>query len=142
MPRYDAPRVGENAAPKGAGGKEQRMFEISVCGWFAAAHQLPVSGGSFEPLHGHNWRVQVTFRGERLDERGMLLDFLALDAVLAELHDRNLNELPAFAGRPPSAEHVAALLAERLADTGGPAAHLACVEVEEAPGCMARYRPE
>lgn len=136
----------ENGRAGKPGGKENPMFEVSVCGWFAAAHQLPLSGGAPEPLHGHNWRVQVTFRGARLDERGLLLDFLALrrrlDALLAELHDRNLNDLPAFAARPPSAEHLAALLAERLADAGRPAAHLACVEVEEAPGCLARYRPE
>lgn len=122
------------------------VFEVSVCGGFAAAHQLPLPDGSLEPLHGHSWHVQVTFRGPRLDERGLLLDFVTLrrrlEALLAELHERNLNDLPVFADCAPSAERVAALLAARLADAGGSAARLACVEVEEAPGCLARYHAE
>ncbi len=142
------------------------MFEVSVSGWFAAAHQLRLPDGSLEPLHGHNWHVTVTFAGPRLDECGLLLDFVALrrrlEAVLGQLHDRNLNELAAFAGRNPSAEQVAVWIAGQFgagqlgggpAEPGGQAAacaagggaraaaRLACVEVEEAPGCRARYLP-
>ena len=35
-------------------------FEITTTRTFAAAHQLRLYDGSLEPLHGHNWRVQVT----------------------------------------------------------------------------------
>lgn len=121
------------------------MFEVSVSGWFAAAHQLRLPDGALEPLHGHNWRIEVTFAGEVTDAFGMLVDFVALrkrlDAELAALHDRNLNELAPFARRNPSAENVGLHLAERLRGAGGALARLRCVQVEEAPGCVARYFP-
>lgn len=121
------------------------MFEVSVSGWFAAAHQLRFADGTLEPLHGHNWQVQATFAGAALDASGLLLDFVplkrALDAALGELHDRNLNELDAFAERNPSAENVALWLAQRLAPMTRAGAGLQSVSVEESPGCVARYRP-
>ncbi|MBL8878500.1 MAG: 6-carboxytetrahydropterin synthase [Phycisphaerales bacterium] len=122
------------------------MFEVTVSGWFAAAHQLRLSDGSLEPLHGHNWRVEVTCAGESLDAMGVLVDFTklkpALDSLLARMHDRHLNELPAFAARNPSAENVALHIAESLGAALPTGARVACVEVEEAPGCVARYRPD
>lgn len=121
------------------------MFEVTVGGWFAAAHQLRLDDGTLEPLHGHNWLVRVTFRGERIGSSGMLVDFTQLrprlDAVLRAMHDRNLNELPPFANRNPSAEFVAVHIAEALGAADWAGARLACVEVEEAPGCVARYLP-
>jgi len=131
--------IGEIRATAGAG-----VFEITVCDWFAAAHQLRLGDGALEPLHGHNWRVTVTLAGPRLDDMGVLADFAVVRARLAELvrtlHDRNLNELPEFAARNPSAENVAAHIADRLGDLCGGVV-LRCVEIEEAPGCVARYYP-
>jgi 6-pyruvoyltetrahydropterin/6-carboxytetrahydropterin synthase len=121
------------------------MFEVSISGWFAAAHQLRLPDGSREPLHGHNWRVVATFEGRELDETGMLVDFTLvkprLDGLLAGLHDRNLNDLSAFEQRDPSAEQVAIHIAEKMGEALPERVALACVEVEEAPGCVARYRP-
>jgi 6-pyruvoyltetrahydropterin/6-carboxytetrahydropterin synthase len=121
------------------------MFEVVVQDWFAAAHQLRFESGIVEPLHGHNWKVRVTFRGAKLDGSGLLLDFVALRQKLREMlqpwHDRFLNELAEFEGVSPSAENVAVQIAggwlrdDRFAD------FLYCVEVEEAPGCAARYYP-
>lgn len=119
------------------------MFEVTVSGWFAAAHRLRLLDGTLEPQHGHNWNVRVTFSGPTLDRMGVLLDFTRLkpqlDVILAEMHDRNLNDLAAFREQNSSAENVAVLIAERLADAAG--RKPACVEVEETPGCVARYRP-
>lgn len=121
------------------------MFEVSVSGWFAAAHQLRFPDGTLEPLHGHNWTVRVTCAGDALDGMGVLVDFTklkpAVDRVLGEMHDRFLNELPAFAARPPSAENVAVHIFEALAALIPAGARVARVEVEEAPGCTACYRP-
>ena len=119
------------------------MCEVTVSGWFAAAHQLRLLDGRLEPLHGHNWRVGATFAGHELDAMGVLIDFTrvkpVLDEILAEAHDRNLNDLAVFGSVNPSAENVAAWIAQRLGATefGG---RLASVEVEEAPGCVARFR--
>ncbi len=119
------------------------MYEVTVSGWFAAAHQLRLLDGRLEPLHGHNWRIEATFAGPELDGMGVLIDFTrvkpALEAILGEAHDRNLNDLAPFREVNPSAENVAAWIAGRLGETefGG---RLTCVAVEEAQGCVARYR--
>lgn len=122
------------------------MFEITVEGWFAAAHQLRLLDGSLEPLHGHNWRVRVTLAGPKLDEMGVLADFTRIQPRLAELladmHDRFLNEFPALSGKNPSAEAVAMHVAEGMRPHVPPGVALRCVEIEEAPGCVARYLPD
>jgi 6-pyruvoyltetrahydropterin/6-carboxytetrahydropterin synthase len=131
--------------------REIRMFEVVVSGWFAASHQLRLPDGSLEPMHGHNWKVEVVVRGPRLDGIGVLVDFTRLQPLvreeLGELDHRHLNDLSAFAERNPSAEYVAVHLAERIEarlprDAGADAeTHVFCVSVEEAPGCVARYYP-
>jgi 6-pyruvoyltetrahydropterin/6-carboxytetrahydropterin synthase len=124
------------------------MFEVSVTGKFHATHQLCMPDGAREPPHTHPWRVTVTLVGPRLDETGVLVDFAELEprlrSVLADLAERNLNEHPAFAERSPSAENVAVHVAEMLDDGIWAACgvRIQSVEVEEAPGCIARYLPQ
>ena len=121
------------------------MFEVSVTDTFDAAHQLQYAGGQPEPLHRHNWRVTVTYAGDVLDETGVLLDFVALrarlKAVVAPLNGWSLHELPQFASGNPSGELVACFVGAQLAAELPGAARLACVAVEEEPGCIARYVP-
>lgn len=121
------------------------MFEVVVSDRFAAAHQLQLKDGTLEPLHGHNWNVKVTYTGDRLDETGVLIDFVAvrtqLSEVIATLHERHLNEMTYFRERGPSAEYVAIYIAEHMTADGGDGARLAAVEVEEETGCFARYVP-
>lgn len=119
------------------------MYEVTIRGWFAAAHQLRLADGSLEPLHGHNWQVAVTYSGTTLDGMEVLIDFTVirprLDAVLAEMHDRNLNELPIFQSWNPSAERVAEHVFGRLNHDLPAGVRLSRVEVEEAPGCIAAF---
>jgi 6-pyruvoyltetrahydropterin/6-carboxytetrahydropterin synthase len=122
------------------------MYEVIITGVFAAAHQLRLPSGALEPLHGHNWQVRAIFAGPELDQMGVLVDFTVIRPrvleVLARLNDTYLNELSAFAECNPSAEHVARHIAEEIGEFGRPAARLISVEVEEEPGCFARYAPE
>ena len=37
-------------------------------------------------MHGHNFKVQVVIEGEKLDETGMLVDFLDVKDVMREDH--------------------------------------------------------
>lgn len=87
------------------------MFEVSVDQTFAAGHALRNYKGSCENVHGHNFRVQVTIEGERLDDTGMLVDFLdvkkSMQDVIARLDHRFLNEIPPFDVKNPSAENIA-----------------------------------
>jgi 6-pyruvoyltetrahydropterin/6-carboxytetrahydropterin synthase len=118
-------------------------YEIRVKDRYSAVHRLKLPDGSLEPLHGHDWRVEAVFRGQKLDGLEMLIDFEIASAVLrdvlADLRRANLNMLPAFADHNPTAEVVARLIYNRLRDRLGSTAPLAAVYVEEAPGCIAGY---
>jgi len=119
------------------------MFEITVNGRFIARHQLRTPVGAWEPLHEHVWAVTVGAAGPRLNRDGILADFghlrRKLVAVLGTLDRRTLNRLPAFRNANPSAENVARFVAQQLAEAVAAPARLAWVEVEEEPGCTARY---
>ena len=43
------------------------MYEVMIEKQFSSAHFLRSYHGKDEPLHGHNWRVQVKFKGKNLD---------------------------------------------------------------------------
>lgn len=118
-------------------------FELTLEAEFSAAHRLRLYDGEYEPLHGHNWRVEVFYEGDQLDSIGVVADFTVLQARLRELiapmHDRYLNELPAFAETNPSAENVARHIFGALNATPVAGARLASVRVWEAAGCAAAY---
>ena len=48
------------------------MFEVSIEHTFSAGHALRHYKGKCENVHGHNYRVQVVLRGEKLDSAGLL----------------------------------------------------------------------
>ena len=75
------------------------MFEVTVEQTFAAAHALRNYKGGCENVHGHNFKVQVVLAGERLDDTGLLVDFIdvknLMGQVMARLDHQNLNEIRA-----------------------------------------------
>ena len=94
------------------------MFELKIVTHFAAAHQLREFAGKCENLHGHNWKVEVYVRGEKLGENGLLMDFghvkKATEEVLDRLDHQFLNELEEFKATNPSSENIARLIFEAL----------------------------
>ena len=76
--------------------------------------------GPAQQLHGATFVVDATFRGERLDEDGILVDIgratEALRDVVAALSYRNLDDHPAFAGVNTTTEVLAQHVADRLAE--------------------------
>ncbi|MEC9372672.1 MAG: 6-carboxytetrahydropterin synthase [Planctomycetota bacterium] len=124
------------------------MFELTLTTEFAAAHAIRM-GGSREPLHGHNWRVEAVIAGPDLDGDGLLVDFHLVEETLREIvapfHNRNLNEVSPFDDVNPTAElvakHIADRLAERLEGAAEHGVRVARVSVTEAPGCRAAYFP-
>ena len=124
-------------------------YLLSAEATFSAAHTL-AGVDQCARMHGHNWRVRVTVRvdGERLDGHGMGVDFRHLEGitrdVVGDFEHRYLNELPPFASRPPSAEAIARVVSERLAErlAGHPSgAAVAEVELWEMPQYKVSYRP-
>jgi 6-pyruvoyltetrahydropterin/6-carboxytetrahydropterin synthase len=120
-------------------------FEITTTRRFSAAHQLRLYDGSLEPVHGHNWRVKVTVAAAELDAIGVVMDFHALerlvDAIVVPMHNRHLNDLPAFGerGLNPSAENVALHVGRSLRLPAS--VRLARVDVWETDTNRATYLP-
>jgi 6-pyruvoyltetrahydropterin/6-carboxytetrahydropterin synthase len=124
------------------------MFEVSVEQTFAAGHALRNYKGRCENVHGHNFRVRVTLEGERLDDTGLLVDFLdvkkSMGEIIARLDHVFLNEIPPFDVRNPSAENIAEYfhqeLSRRLTENPVPV-HIREVRIWETDIQSAAYRP-
>src|SRR5579863_7933553 len=63
------------------------MFEVTVQQTFAAGHSLRNYKGKCENVHGHNYKVDVTFRGEKLDATGLLVDFVEVKRLMNKVVD-------------------------------------------------------
>lgn len=96
------------------------MFTVTVRDRLMIAHSMTGAGfGPAQRLHGATYLVEASFRGDRLDGDGVLVDIGRaaglLREILAELDYRNLDEVPAFSGRNSTTEVVAQDVADRLA---------------------------
>jgi 6-pyruvoyl-tetrahydropterin synthase len=103
------------------------VFSVTVRDHMMVAHSF--SGPVFGPaqrLHGATFVVDATFRGEELDENGILLDIgLAteeLRRVVSDLTYRNLDDEPLFEGMNTTTEVLARFVADRLAERVGASA--------------------
>jgi len=97
------------------------MFAVTVRAHMMVAHSL--RGETFGPaqrLHGATYVVEATFRRAELDSDGVVVDIgragEELQAVLAELDYRNLDEEPSLAGVNTTTEVLCRLIADRLAE--------------------------
>jgi 6-pyruvoyltetrahydropterin/6-carboxytetrahydropterin synthase len=124
------------------------MFEVSVEYTFAAGHALRHYRGKCENVHGHNYRIQLTVEGERLNSIGLLVDFVQLKkdmrAVADYLDHQFINDLEPFTTVNPSAENIAKYFFDELTPkvTGEPeqGLRLSCVTVWETDTSIARFR--
>ena len=95
------------------------MYILTVEDNFASAHQLRGYKGKCENIHGHNWKVVLSVKGERLNEIGLLIDFHDLKKMLKEilndLDHKNINEIPPFDQINPSSENIAKYISEKMA---------------------------
>jgi 6-pyruvoyltetrahydropterin/6-carboxytetrahydropterin synthase len=122
------------------------VYEVTYETTFCATHRLTEDGRPIEPLHGHDWRVEVAAAGDALDRIGVVVDFEHLKTVLGEVaarfHYKDLNAHPDLAGRSISAEVMARYFFDEVRKgLGDEGRHLVRVRVWEAPGCSASYRP-
>ena len=96
------------------------MYEVTIRKSFSAAHILKDIGGKCEDLHGHNFIVEVTVKGDALNEEDILIDFRDLkrwtNEILEALDHKYLNEIEVFKGMNPSSERIARYIHDRLAD--------------------------
>jgi 6-pyruvoyl-tetrahydropterin synthase len=95
------------------------MYSVTVRDHIMIAHSL--QGQVFGPaqrLHGATYVVDVELKRPGLDADGIVVDIGraadALRRVLADLNYRNLDEVPAFAGRNTTTELLARVVFDGL----------------------------
>jgi len=96
------------------------MYSVTVRDHMMVAHSF--KGEVFGPaqrLHGATFIVDVEFRRPDLDADGVVVDIArateTLQAVLREWNFRNLDEVPAFAGRNTTTEFLARAVFDGMA---------------------------
>lgn len=96
------------------------MYSVTVRDHVMIAHSF--KGAVFGPaqaLHGATYLVDVEFRRPELDPDGIVVDIgRATDVVkrvLGEINFKNLDEVPAFAGKNSTTEVVSRFVWDRVA---------------------------
>jgi 6-pyruvoyltetrahydropterin/6-carboxytetrahydropterin synthase len=94
------------------------MFELTVCRSFSAAHTIKDKDGADEPLHGHNFSVEISVTANETNNDGIAVDFRELkrwtDQTLKGFDHHYLNNIEEFAGAIPSAENIARIIFEQI----------------------------
>ena len=133
------------------------MYQVSKSVSFCYGHRLLNYKGKCQHLHGHNARAVITLESDVLDERGMVEDFSEVkrlvwswldeeidhtlllhrdDPVLSVL--QNAGERVRVTDENPTAEVIARMIYEFVADKGYPVTGVTLWETETS---FASYRP-
>lgn len=92
------------------------MVQIKIREGFSAAHFLPMVGHGHKcgNIHGHSYKVEVTFMGDLNPAMGWVEDFAVMRSeirrIIRDLDHRHLNQLL----ENPTAENLALFIAEAL----------------------------
>jgi 6-pyruvoyltetrahydropterin/6-carboxytetrahydropterin synthase len=133
------------------------MYRVSKSVSFCYGHRLINYQGKCRHLHGHNARAVITLESTRLDDRGMVEDFSDVKRLVWEWLDREIDhtlllhkddpvlpllqsagERVTVVDHNPTAEHIARMIFEYVANTGHPVVE---VTVWETPtSCATCYR--
>lgn len=119
------------------------MFRITIEMQFKASHSVALPDGSKEPEHEHFWAVSVEIAADKLNKRGMAIDFAQLKArltdITSQLGGALLNDVDYFREKGPTAENVAEYIFEKLEPNLPKDVRLEGITVSEQIGCSARY---
>lgn len=131
------------------------MFRVTREIDFCYGHRLLNYDGKCRYLHGHNGTAVIAIESEKLDERGMVLDFSDIKQVVSKWIDENLDHrmilweedpaVPALRdlGEPlylldrnPTAENIAREIFDFTLQHGFPIVEC---RLWETPHCFATY---
>jgi 6-pyruvoyltetrahydropterin/6-carboxytetrahydropterin synthase len=131
------------------------LFRVTCSIDFCYGHRLLNYDGKCRHLHGHNGRAVISIASQKLDHRGMVLDFTDIKRDISRWIDSNLDHRmvlcesdPAVPllqelGEPmfllpenPTAENIAKLIFEASTQHGFP---IESVKLWETPRCYATY---
>jgi 6-pyruvoyltetrahydropterin/6-carboxytetrahydropterin synthase len=132
------------------------MYKVTKHIDFCYGHRLINYDGQCRHLHGHNGRVEVDIEADRLDARGMVVDFSDIKRILKTWIDETLDhrlllhqddpmvpvlkqkgELFITLAENPTAENIAKLIYGHARSKGLPVVE---VRLWETPTSFASYR--
>lgn len=122
-------------------------FTVRCGATFEAAHHLRDYVGGPEPVHGHSWRVEAALTADAIGEFDLSVDFVPTERLVRELasrlEGRDLNCVPPFDVRNPTAENVALWIADEIgrSDLLKDGVRLSEVTVWEGPRNSVTWRP-
>ncbi len=131
------------------------MFRVSCQIDFCYGHRLLNYSGKCRYLHGHNGRAVISIVSDKLDSRGMVLDFTDIKREVSSWIDEHLDHRMVLCeedpvvpllremGEPmfllphnPTAENIAKLISDAATARGFP---IESVKLWETPRCYATY---
>ena len=132
------------------------MFRVTREIDFCYGHRLLNYDGKCRYLHGHNGTALIAIESDKLDNRGMVLDFTDIKRVVSGWIDENLDHRmllhrkdpmvsvlqqhgePVFLmDENPTAENIAKLIFDYTISQGFP---IVQVDLWETPRCYATYK--
>ena len=135
------------------------MYRISTSVSFCYGHRLINYQGKCRHLHGHNARAVISLESPGLDDRGMVKDFSDVKRLLWEWLDREIDHtlllhrddpvLPVLQGAGervmavdynPTAENIARMIFDFVADAGYPVIDVTVWETETSHASYSRAR--
>ena len=135
------------------------MYRISTSVSFCYGHRLINYQGKCKHLHGHNARAVIMLESPVLDDRGMVKDFSDVKRLVWEWLDREIDHtlllhrddpvLPVLQGAGervmavdynPTAENIARMIFDFVADTGYPVVDVTVWETETSHASYSRAR--
>lgn len=96
----------------------------------SAGHHLKGYDGACANRHGHNWKIVVYCKGDKLDKTGMLIDFKRIKEGVNFFDHQYLNDL-----FPEGVNSTAENLAERICEMI-PFCYKVMVEEQEGSRCI------
>ncbi len=86
------------------------MIKLSFETVISSAHFLRDYQGICSRIHGHNWKIRVEIRADKLNKEGMVIDFKELKKltweVIGPFEHQNLNDISPFDKINPTAENI------------------------------------
>jgi len=130
------------------------MYKVTKHIDFCYGHRLLNYDGQCRHLHGHNGRVEIDIASDKLDGRGMVVDFSDIKRILKAWIDETLDHrmllnradpvLPALKDElvyvmdeNPTAENIAKLIFQQARSKGLPVVE---IRLWETPTSYATYR--
>lgn len=120
------------------------MYFVATSFDFEAAHFLRNYEGKCANMHGHNYKVEVTLKGEKLQVNGILIDFNLIKSIGKSLvHNLDHKVLNDVMEDNPTAENIARLIFDsffvQIMNMG---VVVDSVKVWETPNSYAIYRED